>query len=745
MKSPSRSNDEDIYSSDIPIDSKRQDLLKRSPFAERLANDLTKVDTRKSIVVGLYGAWGSGKTSIKNLILEANKKKGASSLTVVDFNPWQLSGTGGIGEAFFSELGIALTPEATQQKAGDKAKLLAAYGKSLRLAGGATNTIGKLLPLIGVPMGPLLSSAGETMRTIGEGVAEGSDALQAHEEIARKSLKDQKMALSKKLLNMERPILVVIDDIDRLSSSEILQIFQLVKANADFPNLIYLLLFERRIVAEALNKISGGRGMEFLEKIVQVGYHIPEASRRSLERTLFAGIDREIERKEIEVYWESSRWSDLYPKGLSGFFHNLRHVRRFLSSFGFQVRHHLTGGSFEVNPVDLIGLEALRVFAPDVYELLQENRLWLTGQPWQRSNSEQKDWRSDLINQLCASVEGEQKRSITKVLKVLFPRLEGEHAGEEPSANYRKNRICHFDVFPKYFTLMVDDDDLTRHELDELLAAAADPKRFESISRSYHKRGLLKVALNRLEEYKEQYDPKLVPEVIAGMSSIEDCLERGSGFSDERMEYNAVRFAYFGLKRMPTPEERLHALLEGLKKSKGIYIPLDLIALEERTERSHTRSQPFFINESDMPILIQSALSKIRIHSKKRSFRNHPFLHWLLWRWGEWSTPAEVRSWVESKLTTPRDAVWLLVILVGEVHSHGIEYQIYYKINLETVERFTRLALVTKLVNRLRGQKLSKKEKFAVTAYKKALIRRAEGKSDDWYDREDPELTETIG
>jgi hypothetical protein len=42
-------------------------------------------------------------------------------------------------------------------------------------------------------------------------------------------------------------------------------------------------LFDRSVVSEALNAISGNRGKEYLEKIVQVPYHIPEAPRDKIQ------------------------------------------------------------------------------------------------------------------------------------------------------------------------------------------------------------------------------------------------------------------------------------------------------------------------------------------------------------------------------------------------------------------------------------------------------------------------------
>jgi predicted KAP-like P-loop ATPase len=72
MKSNPSDNRNDSYSSDKPIVSKQQDVLGRARFAEQLARDLQGWNGKDSLVVALYGAWGSGKTSLKNIVLEAN-------------------------------------------------------------------------------------------------------------------------------------------------------------------------------------------------------------------------------------------------------------------------------------------------------------------------------------------------------------------------------------------------------------------------------------------------------------------------------------------------------------------------------------------------------------------------------------------------------------------------------------------------------------------------------------------------
>ena len=57
-------------SADRPISSFSEDLLDRKPFADALANAFIQWHGEDSLVAALYGPWGSGKSSVKNMILE---------------------------------------------------------------------------------------------------------------------------------------------------------------------------------------------------------------------------------------------------------------------------------------------------------------------------------------------------------------------------------------------------------------------------------------------------------------------------------------------------------------------------------------------------------------------------------------------------------------------------------------------------------------------------------------------------
>ena len=95
-------------SSDKPISSKEEDLLNRSGFAQNVADVIKEWKQQRSLVIGLYGQWGSGKTSLKNLIVEFLKVDNKKAPYIVEFNPWQYSNNEALASIFFHEIGVAL-------------------------------------------------------------------------------------------------------------------------------------------------------------------------------------------------------------------------------------------------------------------------------------------------------------------------------------------------------------------------------------------------------------------------------------------------------------------------------------------------------------------------------------------------------------------------------------------------------------------------------------------------------------
>lgn len=89
-----------IFSPDQPIHRTKEDKLGRKDFAKHMADAIRGWKGNDSLCLALYGEWGSGKTSIKNMIVDALQKPTTKAPLVVEFNPWQWSGQEQLISAF---------------------------------------------------------------------------------------------------------------------------------------------------------------------------------------------------------------------------------------------------------------------------------------------------------------------------------------------------------------------------------------------------------------------------------------------------------------------------------------------------------------------------------------------------------------------------------------------------------------------------------------------------------------------
>lgn len=247
---------------DKPISEPAEDRFGIDPFARALASSIRKLASPEGTVVALNGPWGSGKSSAVNLILYHLKDSiDAQQLVAVNFACWWFRGEEKLALAFFLELYSGLGPTLGKRfkKALPKlgARLLKAgsvVGPGIDLAGGAG-------------AGTVVSGA---MNWVAGLVRPADSVEKLHAELAA-TLAEQK-----------KRFLIVIDDIDRLAPDEALLIFRLVKSVGRLPNVVYLLVFDRKLAEAIVTERYPAEGPHYLEKIIQAGFDIPEPRRDDL-------------------------------------------------------------------------------------------------------------------------------------------------------------------------------------------------------------------------------------------------------------------------------------------------------------------------------------------------------------------------------------------------------------------------------------------------------------------------------
>ena len=317
---------------DNPIRDADADVLGRTATAKSFAGHILELDASEGAAVGVFGPWGSGKTSFINL---ARTEFEQAEIPVLDFNPWMFSGTEQLVGRFFDELSAEL-------RLRDFAKV----GKALKKYGDALTAP---LSLLGVPLVKELVTA--ALKTVGSVTS------------VNQRRKDVEDALRK----CERPIIVVLDDVDRLSVSEIRDVFKLARLTGSFPNLIYIVLCDRLRVEQALDE-DGLSGRDYLEKIIQWPFDLPGASEHILGQQLREEIDSAREDITNHGLFDGWVWFDVFREIVRPLIRNMRDVRRYAAA----IRGTVAGLEGKIALADVLGLEAIRIFMPDVFKRLPD-------------------------------------------------------------------------------------------------------------------------------------------------------------------------------------------------------------------------------------------------------------------------------------------------------------------------------------------------------------------------------------
>jgi predicted KAP-like P-loop ATPase len=265
---------------------------------------------------------------------------------VVRFSPWLISGRTEMSSALLSELARSLGPELGPDVRRAFANLLRRLSELSQLAGAGIDVA------TGGYGGTLLSSAMNYSSDLATRQTEGPTLDELRKRLASQlsRLRDQQ-------------VLVVVDDLDRLTPAETLEMISLVKRLGDLPNTVYLLTYDEPRIIDALSRANVD-GHAYLEKIVQYAIWLPLPDDDAILRVVNADLERifgVVDEEESELLGRA--WYYV----LRHYLRNVRDVRRFANAVAFSwasVRDH-------VNLFDLVILETLRVFEPIIYAELR--------------------------------------------------------------------------------------------------------------------------------------------------------------------------------------------------------------------------------------------------------------------------------------------------------------------------------------------------------------------------------------
>lgn len=230
------------------------DSLKRTGFAKQLADVLKITKSVKSFVVGIEGPWGSGKTSLIYLITEQLRKVEERTFKIIQFSPWFFNNTDNLIASFFDllEKEFVNNRNIYHELRKYKKQLLSIENNFLKT---------DFTSLI---------SEDESLLTRYENL---ESLLQQHTE----------------------SLVIVIDDLDRLDRKEVIEVFRLMRTIANFPNVFYLVGYDKNYITDAIKKeLTEYAPEKYPDKIFNVEFRIPELGFETLQNRFKTSLEERL-------------------------------------------------------------------------------------------------------------------------------------------------------------------------------------------------------------------------------------------------------------------------------------------------------------------------------------------------------------------------------------------------------------------------------------------------------------------
>lgn len=656
--------------SDVPLANPSDDEYGFASFASQLASAIIANQSPQGLVLAIHGKWGSGKSSLLNFIkFDLNHLPESERPVVVDFNPWWFEGRDQIAAQLLEQFAAQLP---------DRLKYLRpvalALGKySKQLASVAAVSSGHAW--IKVPLDWLIQKI-----TGSKFFAKKTDIPQIKEEV------------SKAIKSSGKRFVFFVDDIDRLTPDETRDLFRAVKALADFPGVIYVLSFDRTEVAKSLSAALKMDGDAYLEKIVQAPFHLPAVDRNLLNRRLFKGLDSIIESKPLPFGFDQSRWTSIYYDGLDRFIEKPRDIVRILNTMS--VTYPPLSG--EVNAVDFIALEFLRVFHPEVYRSIRDGKDFFCGDMPEASYKKSAD--NDRIKKWQEQIPEAQREHLSRLVGKIFPKVSKLLGNSFPSYNTRswrrELRPCSLECFDVYFQFGLPPGSISRAELENLANQSSSRQMADLLIDAknvllpdgHTKARDLVERLSDLKDLSADQAERLIDALILiGGQLLIAADERGGFFSiPNRWRIDsAITKLMERIEIVPRQELFRRLAIE----STGLWGIVGLVDLAVRAVKEPSKAPDSLVGfdptlVSDVAAIVGKRLDDAPLELLMQI----PDLDFIVYRWHSWGTASKIRSIFAPMLVDDERLLSLVdkFVLVG-TRTSGSETTEIYRLSMTSL------------------------------------------------------------
>ncbi|WP_198034963.1 P-loop NTPase fold protein [Winogradskyella sp. J14-2] len=326
---------DNTYLSDDPVLDEKKDLLSYGPKIKSLTNILLNENFEKSIAIGLVGPWGNGKSSVIEMSQKQLKTiESYHDRVVIHFLPYLNHKEEDIINEFF----IALSNQISKFN-GKLSSQILDYAKKLT------------------------------------DVYKGGNAFNLFEKhvttIDQSSAKELYDNINKRLKEIDKKIIVFVDDLDRLSGKEIIQILKLIRNTADFRNTIFVVAMDKDYVVKRLKAENNISSTRFIDKFFQLEIYLPEIDKNILRKFVYEKLNQSVLNSTSDFKSKLERGINHKDNLFEDYIKNLRDAKRLVNQIIFDYNFLRE----EINFKDFMNFTYFKLKFPKFMELLNHNRL----------------------------------------------------------------------------------------------------------------------------------------------------------------------------------------------------------------------------------------------------------------------------------------------------------------------------------------------------------------------------------
>ena len=369
-----------------------EDALNFAPYAKTLADIVADPATETPLTIGVFGDWGSGKTSLMRMVERRVRDRPAAEIQAFPveplwFNAWMYSREEALWRALLLHVLRGIRPllagpeflDANRRLDRIAAQLTTASdpagGPALTLPGEQVN-LGRPGAQVSLPLLAglrLLQDNPDSQDLTGLIAAvETAQARAGQERIA--ALDDFRRTLeqvNEQYVADRGRLVVFVDDLDRCLPERAVEVLEAIKLFLDVPGCLFVLGIDRQVIERGIRvryrdfgQGEEGRdmldGSRYLEKIIQIPFSLPpvktEAMRAFVERT-------------TQGQFDDPRCTEVFARGLEP---NPRRIKRTLNIFLLlerlaQNREDLAD---RIKPVRLAKIVIIQQYYPRLFALL---------------------------------------------------------------------------------------------------------------------------------------------------------------------------------------------------------------------------------------------------------------------------------------------------------------------------------------------------------------------------------------